>query len=206
MCTKDCEHILKSTPSEVVEGFKNASSFFVEKIIGCIYGCYQKVFVGWACVAYNKFGTDKIYFISNTAFTDGLLKFTEDAKANKLYNSNAKLKTVLHSYFNMTLLGLLQTENRLTDKEDKYKKDTGIANAFLENEALLYSEQKYKALEIALNKMEPMDKQIIVWRQIEEKTPDEIATVLGISKEAASNRIYRCMLRLKILIEKPTTN
>jgi RNA polymerase sigma factor (sigma-70 family) len=206
MCTKDCEVILKSTPAEVVAGFKNATTFFVEKIMSCTYACSQQLFISWACVAYTKYDKDKIIFISNSAFTDALLKFSNAANMGSLYNSNAKLKTILFAYFKMTLLGLLQTENRLTEKQNKYKKDTYTENTFLENEALFYSEQKYKALEIALGKMEAIDKQIIVWRQIEEKTPDEIATVLGISKEAASNRIYRCMLRLKNLIEKPTTN
>jgi RNA polymerase sigma factor (sigma-70 family) len=206
MCTKDCEHILKSSVTEVVEAFKNAVASFTQKMMTCMYACYQNIFIGWACIAYNKYGADKIAFISNSAFNDAIEKFSSEAEKANLYEGKATLKTILFGYFKMILRGHLQTENRLIEKQNKYKQDTYTENTFLENEALFYSEQKYKALEIALGKMEAIDKQIVVWRQIEEKTPDEIATVLGISKEAASNRIYRCMLRLKNLIEKPTTN
>ena len=54
----------------------------------------------------------------------------------------------------------------------------------------------------ALAKMSAADRQIIQWRHIEEKSNDEIAGLLAIKVESATNRIYRCMQRLRELVEE----
>lgn len=53
----------------------------------------------------------------------------------------------------------------------------------------------------ALAKMSVADRQIIQWRHIEEKSNDEIAALLAITVASATNRIYRCMERLRKLVE-----
>ena len=52
-------------------------------------------------------------------------------------------------------------------------------------------------LQEALNRMEPIDREVIALRHFEELSNDEAAAVLGASKAAASKRYVRAMLRLK---------
>lgn len=52
-------------------------------------------------------------------------------------------------------------------------------------------------LQEALNGMEPTDREVIVLRHFEELSNDETATVLGLTKAAASKRYVRAIVRLK---------
>jgi RNA polymerase sigma-70 factor (ECF subfamily) len=52
----------------------------------------------------------------------------------------------------------------------------------------------------ALNRMDPMDREVLTLRHFEVLTNDETATVLGISKSAASNRYVRALKRLKEML------
>ncbi len=55
-------------------------------------------------------------------------------------------------------------------------------------------------LQEALNGMEPLDREILTLRHFEELTNGEAATVLGLSKTAASNRYIRALKRLKEIL------
>jgi RNA polymerase sigma-70 factor (ECF subfamily) len=57
-----------------------------------------------------------------------------------------------------------------------------------------------RALQDALNGMEPIDQEVIALRHFEELSNDEVATVLGLTKAAASKRYVRAMLRLKAVM------
>jgi RNA polymerase sigma-70 factor (ECF subfamily) len=48
-----------------------------------------------------------------------------------------------------------------------------------------------------INGMDPIDREVIALRHFEELTNDEVATVLGLTKAAASKRYVRATLRLK---------
>jgi RNA polymerase sigma-70 factor (ECF subfamily) len=62
-------------------------------------------------------------------------------------------------------------------------------------------------LQEALNGMDPLDREILARRHFEELTNSEAATVLGLSKTAASNRYIRALKRLKeILAALPGIN
>ncbi|MFT3750781.1 MAG: sigma factor-like helix-turn-helix DNA-binding protein [Agriterribacter sp.] len=63
-------------------------------------------------------------------------------------------------------------------------------------------EKRHELIMRALEKMTAEDRQIIQWRHIEEKTSDEIAALLAIKVPSATNRIYRCMERLRKLVEE----
>lgn len=52
-------------------------------------------------------------------------------------------------------------------------------------------------LQQVLNAMDPLDREILALRHFEELSNDEIATVLNLSKSAASNRYVRALKRLK---------
>jgi RNA polymerase sigma-70 factor (ECF subfamily) len=52
----------------------------------------------------------------------------------------------------------------------------------------------------ALNRMDPMDREVLALRHFEMLTNDETAAVLGISKSAASNRYVRALKRLKEIL------
>jgi RNA polymerase sigma-70 factor (ECF subfamily) len=65
--------------------------------------------------------------------------------------------------------------------------------------AALRAEIQMKMQE-ALNAMEPIDREILALRHFEELTSTEAATVLGLSKSAASNRYMRALRRLKEIL------
>ena len=58
------------------------------------------------------------------------------------------------------------------------------------------------ALEQALSSMDDVDREILALRHFEELTNDEVASVLGLKKAAASNRYVRALQRLRELLEK----
>lgn len=59
----------------------------------------------------------------------------------------------------------------------------------------------------ALDGMDPLDREVLALRHFEELTNLETATVLGISKTAASNRYLRALKRLKeVLVAMPGMN
>lgn len=57
-------------------------------------------------------------------------------------------------------------------------------------------------LEEALESLEPMDREVLSLRHLEELTNDEVAHLLEISKAAASNRYIRALRRLKDLLAR----
>jgi RNA polymerase sigma-70 factor (ECF subfamily) len=65
--------------------------------------------------------------------------------------------------------------------------------------AVLRAEARAMIQEV-LNSMDPIDREVIALRHFEELSNDEVATVLGMSKSAASKRYVRAMLRLKAAI------
>jgi RNA polymerase sigma-70 factor (ECF subfamily) len=56
-------------------------------------------------------------------------------------------------------------------------------------------------LEGALERMDPIDREVLAMRHFEELTNNEVAQVLGITKSAASNRYVRALGRLKAVLE-----
>ncbi len=55
-------------------------------------------------------------------------------------------------------------------------------------------------LQEVLNAMEPMDREVLALRHFEELSNGEVAHVLGLSKNAASNRYMRALVRLKEML------
>lgn len=56
-------------------------------------------------------------------------------------------------------------------------------------------------LQAALNEMDPIDREIIALRHFEELSNQEVASLLGLSKTAASNRYVRALARLQQLLQ-----
>jgi RNA polymerase sigma factor (sigma-70 family) len=196
--TKDCKEILALPALLLAETFQAELKAEGERIISCFYSCFQKEFIKWAALTYRSIPDDLIQFIANISFTDSVLLFTEKAKKGTIYDGNARVKTILRNFYWHKLRDQLQKEKRLAGKKEKFAADNRQKQFWTEDTTLL-SEEYHQLLESALNRMEPIDRQIITWRHIELKSPDEIASLLAISKDAASNRIYRCMERLRNL-------
>lgn len=55
-------------------------------------------------------------------------------------------------------------------------------------------------LQEVLNTMDPIDREILVLRHMEELSNEEAATVLGLKKTAASNRYIRALKRLRVVL------
>jgi RNA polymerase sigma-70 factor (ECF subfamily) len=68
------------------------------------------------------------------------------------------------------------------------------------SEALARAEVQLR-LQEALNRLDPMDREVIALRHFEELSNAEVARVLGISPQAASNRHLRAMARLQALLK-----
>jgi RNA polymerase sigma-70 factor (ECF subfamily) len=71
---------------------------------------------------------------------------------------------------------------------------TSPSQAALRNEACAQ-------LEAALERLEPLDREILALRHFEELSNNEVAAVLGIQKGAASKRYVRALARLKEALE-----
>jgi RNA polymerase sigma-70 factor (ECF subfamily) len=67
------------------------------------------------------------------------------------------------------------------------------------SEAAIRAEQQLR-LQEALNGMDPLDREVLTLRHFEELSNSEVATVLGLSKSAASNRYIRALGRLKEIL------
>jgi RNA polymerase sigma-70 factor (ECF subfamily) len=132
-----------------------------------------------------------------------VLKFKESASRGELYKSNASVKTVLFHYCRNILLGYLTSEKRLAGKNKKLPDVIAYSTGETESEV---KEKRHEHIMRALAKMSPADRQIILWRHIEEKSNDEIARLLAITVASATNRIYRCMQRLRELVEEMEKN
>jgi RNA polymerase sigma-70 factor (ECF subfamily) len=64
------------------------------------------------------------------------------------------------------------------------------------SEAAIRAERQLR-LQEALNQMDPTDREVLALRHFEELSNSEVATVLELSKTAASNRYIRALKRLK---------
>lgn len=187
----------------ISSAFKDDRQDMTDSIVSCFYSCYRSLFVQWAKITYRRYPPDMIEFIANNAFTDGVLKLKEAAGRGELYQSNASVKTVLFQYCRYQLLGHLKDEERLAEKNRKLA--LLISNETGDNTGETTFEMKERELENvmrALSKMSVADRQIVQWKHIEKKTNDEIAALLAITVDSATNRIYRCMKRLRNLIEE----
>ena len=58
-------------------------------------------------------------------------------------------------------------------------------------------------LRAALDEMDPLDREVLALRHFEELSNNEVAEVLGISKDAASKRHVRALHRLREILTEP---
>lgn len=59
-------------------------------------------------------------------------------------------------------------------------------------------------LRAALDEMDPLDREVLALRHFEELANQEVAEILGITKDAASKRHLRALKRLKEILTAPT--
>lgn len=67
------------------------------------------------------------------------------------------------------------------------------------SEAAVRAERQIR-LQDSLNRMDPIDREVLALRHFEELSNNEVATVLGLSKTAASNRYLRALQHLKEML------
>jgi RNA polymerase sigma-70 factor (ECF subfamily) len=71
------------------------------------------------------------------------------------------------------------------------------------SQAAIRAERKFR-LQEALNRLDPIDREVLVLRHYEQLTNNEVALVLGLEKFAASKRYARALIRIKdVLAEMP---
>ncbi|GAB3421711.1 RNA polymerase sigma factor [Niabella aquatica] len=194
-----CRQLL--TIETISFAFKNNQQNLSEQIISCFYSCYRPLFIQWAKITYHRYPADIIEFAANNSFTDGVLKLKESAHQDKLYTGRANVKTVLFHYCRNMLLGHLTNEKRLAEKNKKlYPVLSDGAQYDMNEKENELTKSREETIAQALAKMAAADRQIIQWRHIEGKSNNEIAKLLAITAASATNRIYRCMQRLRELI------
>ena len=195
-----CKQLVYTDIGTFADAFKTNLKQTADRIINCLFKCFKQIFIKWALISYHQYPEDFLLFISENSFTDSILKFREVAASNGLRAGNATVKTVFFAFFKNKLRENLQKENRFAEKQQRLNV---LHEAVLENnEKAFEKEMLYRSMELSLQKMGTGDRQIITWRHLEEKSNVEIAELLGISTPAATNRIYRCMQRLRNLTEK----
>ena len=196
---EECKKILTVEKSNLA--FRNNVQELADKIVKCFYKCFKVLFVKWSVVFYNNYPESFITNLAESSFSDSVLKFKEAATHKGLYNG-ASIKTILFAFYRNKLREYIQTESRILKKEKLFIDhfDKGIFTD-IEDDSQDGKERLYILLEKALEKMHPNDSKIVLWRHKEEKSNEEIARLLNITKAAATNRIYRCMVRLKLLTQ-----
>ena len=60
--------------------------------------------------------------------------------------------------------------------------------------------ERQSRLQETLNGMDPLDREVLALRHFEDLSNSEVATVLGLTKTAASNRYIRALKRLKEIL------
>lgn len=200
MCTPKCEASLNAGIKTVIYVYADNKNG-LDEILSCINNCLRKSFIKWAQITNPGRSEDQISFIADISFTDGVLKFKLKAEKNELYDGDASVKTVVLNFFRYTLLENLKREERLDEKKQRYSDDNKTETAINEDNTSTKEEQ-LMILEQAMKQLEPEDRQIIIWRHIENKRSEEIAQLLDITIPAATNRVYRCMERLRKLLNK----
>lgn len=195
---KACKELLNIETISLA--FKSDSKERSDQIFSCLYSCYQPVFIKWATITYRYHPSGMIEFMANNSFTDGVLRFTETASRGELYKGNASVKTVLLQYCRYILLGYIKSEERLAEKKKRlaYLLSDNDANEAADH----IHKSRYKNVMLALQKMTADDRQIIQWKHFEGKSNDEIANILAITVPSFTNRLYRCMQRLRKLVEE----
>lgn len=67
-------------------------------------------------------------------------------------------------------------------------------------------EERIEELREALEQMDPIDREVLVLRHLEEFSNNEVAEILGLEKSAASKRYVRALKRLKDVMVKLTSD
>ena len=161
------------------------------------------MFLTWARITYHRYPPDKIDFLSASSFTDGVIRMKEAAAKNELYEGSASVKTVLFHYSKNILLGKLTEDRRLAEKNRKLALDLSTTEAYYAEDPMREEQDDLTVrLANAMKHLPPADRQIIEWRHLEEKSNEEIAALLQVSVPSATNRIYRCMQRLRQLVQQ----
>jgi len=57
----------------------------------------------------------------------------------------------------------------------------------------------------ALDRLDPADREVLVLRHFEQRTNDEVAATLGLTKAGASNRYVRALRRLRAVLPEPSS-
>jgi|SRR3989344_8433445 len=105
---------------------------------------------------------------------------------------------------------LYRVANNLVIDEMRKKKEESLdailaGNRFAEpvsdEQAKMEQMALFKEITSALHRLPEEERQIIVWRYINELEPQEIAEILGVTANAASVRLHRAMAALRKIAE-----
>lgn len=196
MCTDQCLRELNERMANVLLCLANEQEDYLDRITPCFYHCLKDEYIQRAVILFSHIPAGEMQFLSDSAFTDAAITFRSKAVENKLNDRGASLRTVFHHFFDFALLNQIKKSKKKRINEtslfpdlehnagsDPTVSDTGNYDVDLLNKAMASLEEE--------------DRKIILWRHYDRLGIDEIARLLAINKKSASNRVYRCMERLK---------
>lgn len=93
--------------------------------------------------------------------------------------------------------GPASRQARSLDEEDTSAEVTAIADAGKTPEEALAQRQIERALEQAISRLDPAQREVLVLRDMEGLTAPEVAEVLGVSVQAVKSRLHRARLAVR---------
>lgn len=197
-----CAGVLATHFAEVLRQFQQQMTTQINRLLGCIYTCWQHRFVRWAQMAYaTRPGYDHHVMERNAtdAFVEAIDIFQQKATGGKLTDRGAILQTVVWTFCQNSLNNHLRkaaVQTRYFKPLDTEQYDNHPGST--PNEPTDEQEKLHKAL----RQMNPKCRQLIEWRHLEGRSIDEIAAAENINKASVSNKLSKCMNELRALIEK----
>jgi len=81
-----------------------------------------------------------------------------------------------------------------------------LTQRFTDSEKRVSSDETQERVQKAIRRLKPKERELIVLRYIEEQTPAEIATLLGLKRNTLDARLSRARRKLEVLLEVDETN
>ncbi len=197
MCSSNCLQFIENNIQKTIKQFNENNNQASEFAANCFSNCLKNDYTKWSKISYKNENQEILEYCIDVAFSDAILKFNEKANAKKLFISTATTKTVFFIFFKFKLLEHLQKEKRTKANTKKF----GIFNFTYKNDDYEDKELLYQKLEQGLKKLNDEDREIVLLRHKENKSIAEIASIIKINKNSTTNKVYRCMLKLKNIIE-----
>jgi RNA polymerase sigma factor (sigma-70 family) len=206
----DCNQLRQ--PPILVKYLRSESRGEVDRALNCFYELFYEMFSrmgGNYCYArsYTRYKGSEL---TDDAFSRGLLNFYQKIKSGGFDERGASVETAFISFCLWQLKGVVKTEERTAAKFGgsdpslvlEKKGNDGEESYLLskeENEAMDNREQLFQKGFALLDKR---CRDLITWRKLLQLDNEEIAARSGLEPGSVNNEVYKCMKKLKKIIDE----